>query len=120
MIAREGRCNHFNGLSNKTCDAGVVYETILVPNEPPGMGKSFPCLRKYNISGATCAKCEYPTAEQLAASKAEESRKYDLLKRGLSHCCEAPINESQVIQSGRHKGHGPRFCSKCGTLLFLV
>jgi hypothetical protein len=38
----------------------------------------------------------------------------------LSPCCEAPIDESRVIRDGCYKGHGPRFCSKCGELVYMV
>lgn len=38
----------------------------------------------------------------------------------LSSCCNAAIDKSHVITSGRHKGHGPRYCSKCGRCLFMV
>lgn len=39
---------------------------------------------------------------------------------GTSSCCGAPIDTSHVIPSGRHMGHGPRYCSKCGRCLFMV
>jgi hypothetical protein len=38
----------------------------------------------------------------------------------LSSCCNAPYDESHVIKEGRHKGHGIRYCSKCGRPLFMV
>jgi hypothetical protein len=43
-----------------------------------------------------------------------------LLARGLSPCCEAPIDKSRVIRKGRHRGHGPRICSKCHQLVFFI
>lgn len=126
----EGTCNHFNGLANPMCDAGVAYATVAVEHEPrerrDSIGsvhkasKSYPCMDKYNLTGATCDKQQMPTAEQIAATKAEDARRYDLMKRGLSGCCEAKIDESQVIREGRYKGHGPRFCSKCGKCVFIV
>ena len=37
-----------------------------------------------------------------------------------SPCCSVPIDESAVITDGKYKGHGPRYCSKCRAVLFLV
>ena len=44
----------------------------------------------------------------------------DCIMNKVTTCCGAEIDESQVIQDGPHKGHGPRFCSKCGKLDFMV
>ena len=67
-----------------------------------------------------CALADYPSAEEVAAELAREKRSDELRARGLSDCCEAAIDASRVIVSGRHKGHGPRFCSSCGRCLFMV
>ena len=37
-----------------------------------------------------------------------------LRQADLSSCCQAPIDRSQLLQSGRFKGSGWTFCSKCG------
>jgi hypothetical protein len=39
---------------------------------------------------------------------------------GLTACCNAELDQSRVITSGRHAGHGPRMCSKCGKVVFIV
>ena len=64
-----------------------------------------------------------------------EERTVDLMLKGLSSCCEAPLDTSKVINSdqlknhgtlfwvinsGQFKNHGPRFCSKCKRLCFVV
>lgn len=62
----------------------------------------------------------------LMGNQEDKTRDYDLKKtvdafaRGVSPCCNAPIDSSRVITSGRHRGHGPRICSKCKKLLFFV
>ena len=66
-----GRCVHFNGIGNETCDAGVKYEDVRDTSTKP---YSLPCLAEYNTAGATCDKCRYPTAEELAAEKEEQRR----------------------------------------------
>lgn len=55
--------------------------------------------------------------------KAEENpieRIERLSELGLTSCCEAPVDYSQVIEKGRYKNHGPRFCSKCRRCLYQV
>ena len=44
----------------------------------------------------------------------------ELIAKGFSPCCEAPIDKSRVIAEGRHKGHGARFCSKCKKVVYMV
>lgn len=128
---RSTRCKHHTGMTNERCAAGVRYLDVALDHEPiryrqhPGsgpysIGRSFPCLGKYNLGGATCPKLELPTAQEVESEEAASKRSMDLLRRGLSSCCEAAIDESRVIRDGRHKGHGPRFCSKCGKCLFIV
>jgi len=101
------RCRHFNGIQNEKCEAGLEYPD---PRE-------LPCLKEGN---AVCEKYSSFTAEELAEQEKEFKRQMDLLMQGLSSCCEAPIDTTQVIQSGRYKGHGPRICSKCRKLVFRV
>jgi hypothetical protein len=60
------------------------------------------------------------TPEEQRARAAAITRKMDLMARGLSGCCEAPLDESRVIATGRYKGHGPRCCSKCGKVVFVA
>jgi hypothetical protein len=52
--------------------------------------------------------------------EADFEKRWELIKSGKSPCCSAPIDESRVIKSGRHKGHGGRFCSQCGKVVFWV
>lgn len=129
--SRETRCKHHTGMMNDTCAAGVRYLDVALDHEPIryrqrtgdhtySMIRSFPCLGKYNLGGATCPKRELPSPEEVEAEEAASRRSMDLLNRGLSSCCEAPIDERAVIREGRHKGHGPRYCSKCGNCVFIV
>jgi hypothetical protein len=132
---RATRCRHFNGTVHDRCEAGMVYLDVRLEHEPiryrhARQGEpsgstytataSFPCLGKFNHGGATCPRYEPFTPEEVAASQAAHRRTMDLMERGLSSCCEAPIDESRVIRRGRHEGHGPRYCSKCGRCVFIV
>lgn len=136
-----GKCRHFNGISQKRCEAGECYMERRVEHDPIryrhrrlvrgghprieptvySVGASFPCSPSMNLSGlAACPKYEPKTPEEIAAREAENARMMDLMRRGLSSCCEAPIDERHVIREGPHKGHGPRYCSKCGRCVFMV
>jgi hypothetical protein len=103
---RDARCRHFTGIQNETCDAKVKYPHISV----------LPCYGEHG----ECSGYSPLTVEELAAKEAEQQRHIDLMRQGLSSCCEAPFDTSQVITSGRFKNHGPRFCSKCKRVCFMV
>lgn len=116
---QHGRCKHFNGLSNKCCRAGIDYGTVRVVDDPPP-GASFPCIPHMNTMGATCDKAEFPTEAEIDAAIERGERALRLIAENKSPCCEAEIDCRRVIPAGRHKGHGPRFCSRCGKLVFMV
>lgn len=103
---RPSHCKHFNGITHGTCRAGVPYDSL--------PSNSLPCIERFRQPGTDCEKREMPTAEEIAASEAEDARIADCLRRGVSECCEAPLDDSRVIREGRHRGHGGRYCSKCG------
>jgi hypothetical protein len=105
MRNKTDKCRYFTGIQNKTCEIGIEYPV-----------SDLPCLGDHQ----TCDKHEPFSAEELAAKKVAMDRHMDLMRRGLSGCCEAEFNTNQVLTSGKYKGHGPRFCSKCGKLAFMV
>lgn len=104
------RCRHFNGLQHKYCDHDVPY--------PESAFKK--CFGEKTESKVYC--CYYdPLNEQEAEKEIERHKKEgELLAKNLSICCESKLDTSKVIKEGRFKGHGPRFCSKCGKLVYLV
>ena len=104
---RAKKCRHFNGLQNRICESKFEY--------PENYEVCF------GEEGNTFCSGYVPfTAEELAEKSAKLVRQLELLKLGLSSCCEAPFDTSHVITEGEHKNHGPRFCSKCKTLCFMV
>jgi hypothetical protein len=104
-------CKHFTGVGNDLCKKGHAYDLI----RPRVLDV---CLRK---TGAEhCADHELPTPEEVAADIAETDAILKAIDDGISPCCQAPLDESQVITSGRFKDHGPRFCSKCKQTVFVV
>lgn len=105
---QDSRCRHFNGIQNKLCEAKIAYGKFV---------NNLPC---YGDSDWPCIEYSPLTITELAAKEAAFNRHMDLMRRGLSNCCEAPFDTSQVITKGRYKGHGPRFCSKCKTACFIV
>lgn len=89
---------------------------------------------RYNAGGHVDPHGEYDETGRLVYSnerieKMEKTKKYtvivdmdeyEMLLSGKSNCCGAAIDTQHTIKSGKHKGHGPRFCGKCGKLLFMV
>jgi len=53
-------------------------------------------------------------------AKDVQTNEIDLILRGISPCCKAPIDESKVIPRGKYKGHGPRYCSKCRKCVLMA
>ena len=104
---RKRKCRHFSGRINDMCRSKITYPSDV--DVCFGQGGE-----------AECGGYNPLSAEELAAKDAERQRFFELMRQGLSSCCEAPFDMSQVITSGKFKNHGPRFCSKCKTLLFMV
>lgn len=101
---KDACCRHFTGIQNKVCEMKMQYA--------PGGN---PCF-----ADGHCPQYSPLTADELEAKYAAMAREALLLKQGLSSCCDAPLNTAHVITTGRFKNHGPRFCSKCGQLAFMV
>lgn len=129
-----GRCKHVTSEPSKyrdkkiKCKAGVSYYELAKIDELGsfGCGLRNPCGGKKPGSidnGETIQLCEkYESlSEQEIQKRIDDFKRSDrLMMQGLSSCCEAPIDESRVITEGQHKNHGPRFCSKCKKLVFMV
>jgi hypothetical protein len=110
-------CRHGTALSRGRCEVGVCYKDVRSDDDIFQGLQRYPC---FGIGADTCTRYEPRTPEEIAESEAQAKRRTDLINRGLSFCCEAPIDESHVVKEGRHAGHGPRYCSKCRDLVFLV
>lgn len=41
-------------------------------------------------------------------------------RNGRSACCNAPLDESEVVREGPDAGSGPRRCSKCSALVMYL
>lgn len=68
QIAR--KCVHFNGISEKCCEAGIAYASVRDEASSP---YRFPCFRDSGLTN--CEKQQFPTDEAVAAEVAaiEES-----------------------------------------------
>jgi len=102
---RMQNCRHFTGIMAKKCAVGVTYVAPLTS-----------CIGKQGY----CEKFSPYTQQEIEEDKKITDHEIDCLKRNVSSCCEASIDTSQVIKNGSHKGHGPRFCSKCHKCVFMV
>ena len=82
----EGKCVHFNGTQHKTCQAGVVYESV---REIATIGRRYrlPCL----FECRTCDKVERPTKESVDA---------EIAKWGKAAGDSAKVREAIVAMIG--------------------
>lgn len=126
---RMKRCRHYRSPREyKDCGHGRNYDEVMRKAELGDIGcmLRLPCLGDKpgtQIRGETVEPCnlhEGYTREEVEAEERETERRMELMLKGVSPCCEAPIDESHVIPDGEHKGHGPRFCSKCHRCVFMV
>lgn len=98
-------CKHYNGVQHDKCEAGVTYLDITL-----GMGTpecSRPCVvgarRNYNPLGATCDKCEMPTAEELAAKEERDRKSMEGMKKARAAIVAylgGPWKEGMPAKSG--------------------
>lgn len=121
-------CRHFNGTVNNICKAEQVYDTIAKKAELGLAGSMLriPCTGREMGSeerGHIVQECncyEPTSREEVEADQKLMDYAMDCLRKGITSCCEAKVDKSHVIIDGPHKGHGPRYCSKCGKLAFMV
>ena len=111
-------CQHFTGIQHRRCKMEVCYDHVR--GDKPYALACFHDERWEEGGRPHCTSYLAMTEEQVAAEEAEFERDLALIAKKLSPCCEAPFDESQVITSGRHKNHGPRFCSKCKRVVMWV
>lgn len=109
-----GSCKHFRGIQHKTCRLELNWREITGGSDT-GIVARMPCFANHQ-GDACCEEYEEPTAEELAEQRRRLEHSLDCLRRNVSSCCEASLDESQVLPSG----HGPRYCSKCGKVAFMV
>lgn len=132
-IART-RCRHFTGtLSNSHCDAGVDYGAVTRHHVPVAYRidhpcdsyvasvhnatVSRPCVGALNLGWATCRLYAPPDPAEATERTRRLEHALDLMRRGLSSCCEAPLDESWVDPA---TGHGVRYCARCHRVVFYV
>ena len=122
-------CRHHRGQAiYSDCGKGRIYDEVSRKEELglTGCMIRLPCIGNEPgtiIRGHTVESCdlyEPHTKEEIEAEDKEFQRTVELMKKGLSSCCEAPIDISHVITDGQHKGHGPRYCSKCKRMAYMV
>ena len=127
----KGRCQHSTsgpkrGDPGDKCKADVEYRVLMKIDECGTAG----CMLRLPCGGSTgetrgikvtlCDKY-LPVTEDMIQAEVDEWEEVErCLFVGISSCCKAPIDESQVIRTGQHKNHGPRFCSKCKKMVFRV
>lgn len=107
------RCRHFNGIQNKRCRAGVDYDSLPVK----ALHLNHPCHKQEKT---ICDRYDGYTTEELEQQRADFEARLEALRQNLSPCCRAELDMSHVITEGMFKNHGPRFCTKCGKVVYIV
>ena len=126
-----GRCQHSTGDPNKfdpgvKCKAGVEFYELAKIAEfgKQGCALRLPCHgdtgETRGIPVSPCDKYVPWTEEMIQADIDQWEETKRCIFADLSPCCKAPLDKTQVIQSGKYKNHGPRFCSKCKRVVFMV
>jgi hypothetical protein len=107
-------CRHYEGTIHTLCGAKINWREA--------HGNVLPCIGEKGDNA--CREYLRFTKEELLKQEQEieeaVNRTKKMLENKKSPCCNADIDESRVIKSGRHNGHGGRYCSKCGKCLFWV
>ena len=121
----KGRCVHSTNRApgrikeSYVCGADVNYYEHMRIKELgyTGCMLRLPCFGNTGstrgIAVIPCSLYQPPTEEAIQAEIASVEEAIDCMKKGLSRCCKAPVDESQIIKEGQYKGHGRRFCSAC-------
>lgn len=116
--ARKGFCNHYTGVSGPGmkeqthCAAGVSYREL-----SESVGAQFVNLRRLPCvphekpeDVVSCAKCEMPTDEQIAAHRAYLDERIKLIGRAMTLCREHAKKNNTA--------RGDVECPGCGKRLF--
>lgn len=106
-------CKHFNGIQNKVCRAGVVYESVEV-KRLNGPGYMWPCFKDQGCT-ERCSQAVFRTPEEVAEEeeKANQAIKayLDNLKNDICPHCHTPIEEQKQVGRCAH-------AVPCGCRLF--
>ena len=129
-----GKCRHFTGLlgasedDSVACKAGVAYYDLMKIDEfgSSGCMCRVPCLGgkpgdyKNGYEIEFCGEFE-PNTEQDIQDRINSIEQTTMaMQNNISPCCYAELDKSEVIQEGPNAGHGPRFCSKCKKVAYIV
>lgn len=110
---QQKRCIYFNGVVNNKCKKNIEYKCLVVDGKTM---LEIPCI----AGGDLCEHYTPTPLEDIIKRDEEIHSAVELWNKGLSDCCEAPIDKSHVIKEGRNKGHGRYICSKCKKIIFVV
>lgn len=107
-------CTHFNGMSNKTCKVGVVYDSV-ADESKKGFAR-FPCWKEGE--SVPCEKRRFLTPIEVEAEVAEHDRHWEQLKLAMG------ATHRGAKARGYGKGCGGRGAVECpccgGTLSYSV
>jgi hypothetical protein len=92
-------CHFFNGISNRACDAGLLYAEVDL--SPSG---AWPCTPDKAGDHEHCDQFRVSTPEEIAAREHADREAIRRINAGKSPCCKAKL---------RPVGGGWQVCSSC-------
>lgn len=105
----QDRCEHFNGLMNKVCKAGVAYDDVKDTSTRP---YGIPCLREHITELTNCEQQKFLTDEEAQAQEAEirarAQARVDREQAGFCGQCGAKVGKK--VQVGRCIYNDPCGC----------
>jgi hypothetical protein len=101
-----GQCKHFRGIQHDTCEAGVPTASVKGDN-PAGLPfrVTWACMKEGQH--IPCALREMPTAEEIAADRAETERTLAAMERG-----DCPTCGGKLLRKDHPRGF-VAWCPKC-------
>ena len=100
-------CRHFNGIQNKTCEAGVNYDVLTEDGK-----YVLPCKKNFIAINRDPALCESFQTRTPEEATAYADRRLALMNRTLD-ACEAA--HADAATKGLRKGHGGVSSMPCPT-----
>lgn len=104
------KCKFFNGIMNKTCEAGVQYDTLTrPPRNPDGSGYLLPCLKDDGCDDSICPKREFQTEAEIQQHIDDIDASFNRVTAARAAICE----HAGLYKRGEGKS-GVIDCPCCG------
>ena len=97
------KCKYFNGIMNTSCEAGINYKDVELPNVKP---KKFPCIKNSPFRGGTCDKVEFPSVDEV------DKQVLEIIDEGKKSMTAYKLVKNHIDKTGERQGFIN--CPECG------